>query len=259
MIDIGANLTDKAFRNDLDEVLKRAKQENIDHIVVTGTDITHSQLGIELCGQNSDYLFSTAGIHPHNASSITEDSIQQLSELVQNQCVVAIGETGLDYYRNFSPRLVQIRVFEEQLQLARETQLPVFVHDRDSQGELLSILKNFTGLRAVIHCFTGNAQLLQDYLNLGLYVGITGWICDERRGRELFNSVNLIPDDRLLIETDSPYLIPRTITAPPRSRRNEPAFLPYVCESLAQARRQSTEHIAHITQQNAKTLFELDS
>ena len=257
MIDIGANLTDKAFRHDLNAVLNRAKQANVDHIVVTGTDITHSRLAIKLCNQNSGYLFSTAGIHPHNASNMTDDSIQQLSKLVQNECVVAIGETGLDYYRNFSPRLDQIRAFEEQLQLARDTQLPVFIHDRDSQSELLSILKNFSDLRAVIHCFTGNAQLLQDYIDLGLYIGITGWLCDERRGKELFDSVNLIPDDRLLMETDSPYLIPRTITPRPRSRRNEPAFLHYICASLADARRQSTEHIARVTQENAKTLFEL--
>lgn len=258
MIDIGANLTDKVFRNDLDAVLNRARQANIEHIVVTGTDIKHSQLAIELCGENSGFLFSTAGIHPHNATNVTEKSIQRLSQLTQNQCVVAIGETGLDFYRNFSPRLDQIRAFEEQLQLALEAQLPVFIHDRDSQGELLAILKNFTNLRAVIHCFTGSATLLRDYLDLGLFVGITGWICDERRGKDLYRCVNLIPDDRLLMETDSPYLLPRTITPRPRSRRNEPAFLRYVCESLAEARGQTIEHIKHITQENAKILFELD-
>ena len=258
MIDIGANLTDKAFHSDLESVLARAQQANVNHIVVTGTDLKHSQLAIDLCVQYSDYLSATAGIHPHNASSVEEKSIQQLTRIAQNKSVVAIGETGLDYYRNFSPRFDQISAFEQQLQLAVELNLPVFIHDRDSNGELLAIVKNFSNLRAVIHCFTGTAPLLRNYIDLGLYVGITGWICDERRGDELYKSVNLIPDDRLLMETDSPYLLPRTMTPKPRSRRNEPAFLQYVCASLAQARRQSADHIQQITQENAKTLFGLD-
>ena len=258
MIDIGANLTDKAFHSDLDSVLARAKLANVKHIVVTGTDLKHSQLAIDLCVQHSDYLSSTAGIHPHNASSVREESIQQLTRIAQNTPVVAIGETGLDYHRNFSPRVDQISAFEQQLQLAEDLELPAFIHDRDSSGELLAIVKNFSRLRAVIHCFTGSAALLQDYVDLGLYVGITGWICDERRGDELYKCVYLIPDDRLLMETDSPYLLPRTMTPKPRSRRNEPAFLKYVCSSLAQARGQSAEHIRQITQENAKTLFGLD-
>lgn len=258
MIDIGANLTDAVFRRDLDDVLTRAHQANVKYIVVTGTDLKHSQLAIDLCLQYPRYLSCTAGIHPHNASSVTKESIQQLARIAQDKSVVAIGETGLDYYRNFSPRSEQISVFESQLQLAVELNRPAFIHDRDSNGELLAIVKNFCNLRAVIHCFTGSAQLLQNYLDLGLYVGITGWICDERRGQELYRNVSLIPDDRILIETDSPYLLPRTITPRPRSRRNEPAFLKYVCKSIAQARGQSVDYIDQITQENAMTLFELE-
>ena len=258
MIDIGANLTDKVFRDDLDSVVARARHANINHVVVTGTDLKHSQLAIDLCGRYPGYLFSTVGIHPHNAADTKAKSMQQLTRLTHSQYVVAIGETGLDYYRNFSPRLDQIRVFEEQLQLAQELNLPAFIHDRDSRGELLTILKNFPDLRAVIHCFTGNATLLRSYLDLGLYVGITGWICDERRGQDLYSCASLIPDDRLLMETDAPYLLPRNISPRPRSRRNEPSFLTYVCDALAQARRQPVAHVQHITQENSKTLFGLD-
>lgn len=258
MIDIGANLTERSFKNDLDSVISHARLANIHHIVVTGTDLKHSQRAIELCNRYPGYLSSTAGVHPHSAKSVETGTIQQLSCLAKKNCVVAIGETGLDYYRDFSPRLDQIRVFEEQLQLAVELQLPVFVHDRDSRGELLAIIKNFDDLRAVIHCFTGGSTLLKDYLNLGLFIGITGWICDERRGTELYGCSKLIPDDRLLVETDSPYLLPRTMSPRPRSRRNEPAFLKYVCDTLAQARNQSVEHVEQITHDNAKKFFELD-
>ena len=258
MIDIGANLTDKAFRQDLDNVLARAQRASVKHIIVTGTDLEHSQRAVDLCVEYSSYLSSTAGIHPHNATSIQKTTVQQLKQIASNKCVVAIGETGLDYYRNFSPRLDQISAFETQLQLAVELRVPAFIHDRDSKGELLAVLKNFPKLSAVIHCFTGSASLLQDYLELELYIGITGWICDERRGQELYQCANLIPDDRLLMETDSPYLLPRTMKPQPRSRRNEPAFLEHVCVALASARGQTVEHVQHITQENAKTLFGLD-
>ena len=258
LIDIGANLTDKTFQTDLDDVLVRAKRAKVNHIVVTGTDLEHSQRAVEMCGRHAGYLSSTAGIHPHNASSVKKKTIQQLTRIARNECVVAIGETGLDYFRNFSPRLDQITAFESQLQLALELKLPAFIHDRDSNGELLSILQNFPNLSAVIHCFTGSVSLLHDYLDLGLYIGITGWICDERRGMELYQCVHSIPDDRLLIETDSPYLIPRSMRPRPRSRRNEPAFLEHVCVKLAAARGQSIEHIQQVTEENAKTLFGLD-
>lgn len=258
MIDIGANLTDKAFRHDLNDVLDRARRAKVNHIVVTGTDLEHSQRAVDLCSQHSGYLTSTAGVHPHNATSVQKQTIHQLTRIASNKYVVAIGETGLDYFRNFSPRQDQIFAFESQLQLAVELSLPAFIHDRDTNGELLAIVKNFPKLSAVIHCFTGSASLLQDYLDQGFYIGITGWICDERRGQELNQCVSLIPDDRLLMETDSPYLLPRSMKPRPRSRRNEPAFLEHVCLALATAREQSIEHIQQITQENAKALFGLD-
>lgn len=255
MIDIGANLTDKSFSHDLDQVLARSRASGVDHIIVTGTDLQGSRKAISICRKHPDRLSSTVGIHPHNAAKLTSGWEDTIKELVQERCVVALGETGLDYFRDFSPREIQRNVFAAQLELATELNLPVFIHDRDSSGDLLRIVSEFTQLCGVVHCFTGSAELLSKYLDLGLYIGITGWICDERRGTELKESAHLIPDDRLLIETDAPYLLPRTIRPRPKSRRNEPENLRYVAESVAEARNQSVEHVAKVTSDNARRLF----
>lgn len=258
MIDIGANLSDKVFRNDLEDVLTRAKNVQVKQIILTGTDIEHSILARDIALQHPGFLFSTAGLHPHLASTFDTTTINVLSEIAQNNSVVAIGETGLDFYRNLSPKKSQVDAFEVQLDLARNLNLPAFIHDRDSKGLLKEILHNYRDVPGVVHCFTGSTELMKEYLELGFYIGITGWICDERRGSALRESVRYIPDDRLLSETDAPYLIPRTIKPRPRSRRNEPSYLPYVIHELALARNQSVEHITQITIKNAKKLFELD-
>ena len=255
MIDVGANLTDKSFLDDLDEVVKRAKSKGISHVMVTGTDVSGSRKAIELCAKYPGYLSSTAGIHPHNAGKVSLDWIDEIEEFARNECVVAIGETGLDYFRDFSPRSDQRKIFRAQLELARKLDMPVFIHDRDSQGELLQIVSEFRNLKAVVHCFTGSKDLLLNYLELGLYIGITGWVCDERRGVPLREAVHLIPDNRLLVETDAPYLMPRNISPKPKTRRNEPANLPYVIETLASAREQTPEEVVRFTSDNAKRLF----
>ena len=258
MIDIGANLTDKVFQKDLDSVLARAQSAGIDQIVLTGTDIKNSHRARELATEHPQFLYSTAGIHPHVADTFTEQSIDTLKDLAHHNSVVAVGETGLDFFRNFSPKDAQIRAFEAQLDLAHSMELPVFIHDRESNGLLLEILRNFRDLRGVVHCFTGSTELMKKYLDLDFYIGITGWVCDERRGRSLKYSVRYIPDERLLTETDAPYLLPRNINPLPRSRRNEPCFLPYVLKTLADARNQSLDHVKEITIRNAKHLFALD-
>lgn len=257
MIDIGANLTDKSFSNDFNDVLSRARARDVEHIVVTGTDIQNSRRAIRICNEQSGYLSCTVGVHPHNASSTPGGWEESIRELADEPYVVALGETGLDYFRDFSPRPIQREVFIKQLDLATELKLPAFIHDRDSGEDLLSIVAEFTQLTAVIHCFTGSAELLTKYLDLGLYIGITGWICDERRGNELKRAAHLIPDDRLLIETDAPYLTPRTIRPRPKSRRNEPANLRYVAQCVAEVRNQSVEHIGKITANNARRLFSI--
>lgn len=257
MIDIGANLTDKSFSKDFNGVLSRARARDVEHIIVTGTDMHSSRRAIGICSEYSDYLSCTVGVHPHNAASTLSGWEESIRELADEPCVVAVGETGLDYFRDFSPRPIQREVFTKQLELATELKLPAFIHDRDSGEDLLSIVAEFTRLTAVIHCFTGSAELLTKYLDLGLYIGITGWICDERRGNELKRAAQLIPDDRLLIETDAPYLTPRTIRPRPKSRRNEPENLRYVAQCVAEVRNQSVEHISKITANNARRLFSI--
>ena len=253
MIDIGANLTDKSFNKDLPLVLDRARASGVEHIVVTATDLEDSRHANELARNSNGYLYATAGVHPHNADQVAEGWLKELKPLVES--AVAVGETGLDYFRNFSSRSAQRQIFEAQLRLALELDKPVFIHDRDSEGELLEILQALKGLRGVIHCFTGTEELLLQYLKLGFCIGITGWICDERRGVPLRDAVTHIPDDRLLIETDAPYLLPRTIKPRPRSRRNEPANLRYVAEMTARARGQDIEHVLRITTENSRRLF----
>ena len=174
--------------------------------------------------------------------------------------VVAIGECGLDYFRNFSPRDAQLAAFQAQLDIAADEGMPVFLHQRDAHDDFVEILEPMLPRlpRAVAHCFTGEADSLRDFLAMDLYIGITGWICDERRGTNLHDIASKIPDDRLMIETDAPYLLPRTLDPKPESRRNEPAFLTEILRIVADARGQSLEHVARITTENAVSFFDLE-
>lgn len=257
MIDIGANLTDKSFSDDLDAVCERAHKAGVERIVVTGTDESASRRAIELAQSKPGFLAATAGVHPHHATDVSEKTIDTIAQLA-NLGAVAIGETGLDYFRNFSPRDSQRRVFQELLELATRLQLPAFVHDRDSEGETLELLERHARTNVVVHCFTGGQSLLDAYVANDYYIGITGWVCDERRGTELANIVERIPDDRLLIETDSPYLMPRTIRPRPKTRRNEPMNLTYVRAKVAEVRAQTEAKVDQITTANAKRFFRLD-
>ena len=260
MIDIGANLTNRAFAGDLEAVLERARRGGVERIVVTGTDVDASQRAIALCERDPPHLFCTVGVHPHDSARVRDDWLDALERLSRNACVRAIGECGLDFNRNYSPHDVQRRVFDAQLALAGRLGLPVFVHDRDAGpavGEHLA--RHRATLRdAIVHCFTGDARTLDAYLGLDCYIGITGWICDERRGAELAAIVPRIPDDRLLIETDAPFLLPRTIAPRPANRRNEPAHLIWVARRLAEVRGATVEHVREVTAANARRVFAID-
>ena len=179
--------------------------------------------------------------------------------MIQKDVVIAVGECGLDYFRNLSPRDAQLSAFRRQLEIAKDSALPLFLHQRDAHDDFVTVLEpelpNIA--RAVAHCFTGEEDALREYLAMGLYIGLTGWICDERRGENLLSIVSIIPDEKLLVETDAPYLIPRTLRPKPKTRRNEPAYLPEIIRVLAKARDQSKEHIAKITTDNARRFFEL--
>ena len=169
--------------------------------------------------------------------------------------MVAIGECGLDFNRNYSPHPDQEKWFISQIELALELGRPLFLHSRDAHPRFAQILRHHRVTRAVAHCFTGEKEELHAYLDLGLYIGITGWICDERRGTHLLQLVRDIPADRLLLETDSPYLTPRDMRPQPKSRRNEPAFLPHIARTVARALGRPLEEVAAQTTRNARTLF----
>ena len=260
MIDIGANLTNRAFASDQAEVLRRAEAAGVTAIVVTGTSVEESQAALALAEGNVN-LFATAGVHPHDAGTATPGWDRQIATLAEASKVVAIGETGLDFFRNYSPKEAQLAVFRRQVELAAEAEMPLFVHDRDSAGETGRMLRDYQGALAgcVIHCFTGTEHDLEGYLADGHHIGITGWICDERRGSELASLVRRIPRSRLMIETDAPYLLPRTMRPRPRSRRNEPAFLTWVAAQVAACRGEDVAEVAQYTAYNAARLFGLPS
>ena len=259
MIDIGANLTNSAFAADLDAVLDRAADAGVERIIVTGTDVGSSAAAVDLCARYSPRLYCTVGVHPHHAANASGAWLDEIERLAGSPFVRAIGETGRDFNRNYSPRTEQHTVFDAQLDLAARVRLPVFVHDRDAGTAVAAHLERHHDLRdVVIHCFTGDESQLRRYLELGCHIGITGWICDERRGGELQALVAHIPDDRLLIETDAPYLLPRTIAPRPKSRRNEPANIGWIARTIAHARGQSVEHVRVVTTSNARRVFALD-
>jgi TatD DNase family protein len=259
LIDIGANLTHESFAADLDDVMTRALQAGVTRLIVTGADLPSSRQAAALAAQHPAQLHSTAGVHPHHAESFAAADGEQLLDLLQRPAVVAAGECGLDYFRNISPPQSQRRAFAAQLEIAVSSRKPVFLHQRDSHADFLAILKEHIGALqgGVAHCFTGGPAELDDYLALGLYIGVTGWVCDERRGSSLRAAVPRIPRDRLLLETDAPYLLPRDLNPKPKSRRNEPAMLPHIAQRVAQLRGESLEALAAMCTSNAETLFRL--
>lgn len=258
MIDIGVNLTNSRFDKDRDTVLENALSAGVSHQIITGTNLLESEKALELCLQHNN-LCCTAGVHPHDADNVAVDYIEQLTKLASSPKVRAIGECGLDFNRNFSTPENQQRVFSEQVNLACEVNMPLFLHQRDAfdawQNILTPALSKIPA--AVSHCFTGNLKELKACLDMGLYIGITGWICDDRRGQELYDIARYIPLNRIMIETDAPYLTPRTIRPKPKSSRNEPKYLPYVADTLAQAMGIDTNTLIMHTSNNAKQFFQI--
>jgi TatD DNase family protein len=259
VIDIGANLTHDSFDADRDAVLSGAAAAGVRRIVVTGTSVTSSVQAAALCELHPGRLFATAGVHPHHAADFDDHTTAALRALLANPAFVAAGECGLDFFRDYSPREAQRRAFAAQLELAAEVRKPVFLHERDAHAELVAMLAPLRSSLAggVAHCFTGGPRELHAYLALDLYIGVTGWVCDERRGSALRAAVPSIPLDRLLVETDAPYLLPRDLQPKPQSRRNEPRHLPHVLERIAALRAEPVETVARATTANAERLFGL--
>jgi TatD DNase family protein len=261
LVDIGVNLTNTAFRGDLDQVLDRARAAGVTRMVVTGTSVSESADAAHLASLHPAMLRATAGVHPHHARDCDEHTLDALRALAAQPEIAAIGECGLDYDRNFSPPETQRRWFEAQVALAAELGMPLFLHEREATDDVLAVIRRYRDRvpAAVLHCFTGSEAALDAYLALDLHIGITGWICDERRGLPLRAIVGQkkIPRDRLMLETDAPYLLPRTITPRPRSRRNEPAFLPHVLAMVAQCTGRDAAEVAAETTATAVRFFGL--
>lgn len=260
MIDIGANLTHASFAADLDAVIARAIQAGVLRQIVTGTDLESSRAAARLAAARPGVLWSTAGLHPHHAAELTAQLRSELKELLKLPQIVAAGECGLDYFRDLAPRPAQRAAFSAQLELAAAARKPVFLHQRDAHEDFTAILaEHRAGLvGGVAHCFTGGPRELEAYLALALSIGITGWVCDERRGGSLREAVPHIPRDAIMIETDAPYLLPRDLAPPPRSRRNEPMYLPHIARTVAALRGEPLEEVARATTRNAAHLFGLD-
>ena len=261
LIDIGANLGHESFAHDLDAVLERARAAGVSQLLVTGASRDGSRDALDIARRQPGLLFATAGVHPHHALELTAEAESELRELHRLPEVVAVGECGLDYYRDLAPRHAQRRAFERQLELAVACGKPLFLHQRDAHADFMAVLREFDGRLGpvVVHCFTGTGPELRDCLQAGYHVGITGWLCDERRGAHLREIVGEIPTDRLLVETDAPYLLPRTIRPLPSHRRNEPMFLPHIVAELARDRGEAVEATAAATRDNARRIFGLPS
>ncbi|MFB8829137.1 TatD family hydrolase [Azotobacter sp. CWF10] len=262
LVDIGVNLTHPSFAHDRGALLARAYQAGVCQLVLTGTSVADSEQALTLCRQldeTGERLFATAGVHPHDAREWTPASAQQLRDLLREEPTRAVGECGLDFNRDLSPRPQQEKALEEQLALAVELGKPVFLHERDASQRLAAILRVYRDslTAAVVHCFTGDRQALFAYLDLDLHIGITGWICDERRGSHLHPLVREIPAGRLMLESDAPYLLPRTLRPRPRSGHNEPAFPPEVLREVAQHRGESMEVLAAHSTACARRFFGL--
>jgi TatD DNase family protein len=258
LIDIGINLGHDSYDADRDAVLARARAAGVVQMLVTGATLSGTAGAIALARLHPRTLYATAGVHPHHASELTPARFDELAELARAPEVAAVGECGLDYFRDFSPREAQRQAFHRQLELAALLGKPVFLHQREAHGDFLAILREHGDRHTgVAHCFTGGAAELEAYLALGLAIGITGWISDERRGKHLVPLMSAIPAGRLLLETDGPYLLPRDLSPRPPSRRNEPAYLPHIAAVVARARGESLEALARSSTAGARGLFRL--
>lgn len=257
LIDIGLNLMHKSYSKDRIEVMNEARKVNVTKAVITGSSIPSSIAAADYASKYPQTLYSTCGVHPHDAKTCNENTINTLRNLAEKDCVVAIGECGLDYNRNYSPQNIQRKWFEQQVKLAEELNMPLFLHDREAYTDFAKILGKHRKIakKSVVHCFTGTKYEAEDYLDLGCYIGVTGWICDERRNRELLKAIKIIPPEKLMIETDGPFLLPRDFEKKPEKNRNEPKYLPHILKRIAKEMNIPTEELATQVTDNTRRFF----
>ncbi|MCQ2972879.1 MAG: TatD family hydrolase [archaeon] len=258
LIDIGLNLMHKSFK-DKEKIMNDAAEVGVKQAIITGTNIQSSQLASEYANKFPGVLYSTSGVHPHDAKTCDENTIAILEKIASNNCVVAIGECGLDYNRNFSPQDVQREWFEKQIELAEKLDMPLFLHEREAHEDLYQILSSYDiAKKAVVHCFTGTKKETENYIDLGCYIGVTGWICDMKRGKDLQEAVQVIPPEKLMIETDAPFLIPKNFDKKPKKNRNEPKYLPHILKTIAHYKNDcDAEQLAISVTKTTKEFFKI--
>jgi len=258
LFDSHCHLDDKSYKDDVNEVIERAENKNVNGIMIVGVDIDTSLNAIKIAGTHKN-IITSVGIHPHDSKTCSKDAMDTLCNIAgENSCVKAWGETGLDFNRMFSPARAQEDCFVSQLEMAGTLDLPMIFHERDSKGRFYDILKvdGPDSRKGVVHCFSGTKNELFKYLDLGYYIGITGIVTLKKRGEYLRSLVPHIPEDRILIETDAPYLTP----APQKNktRRNEPCFVESVLKRLAELREIDPEVLSQTIFNNTTTLYNVN-
>ena len=254
--DIGANLTHESFDKDFNKVIEEAKMHDVKKICITSTSIEDTKISLKLLEKNEDFFITTCGIHPHYADSFKESNIEEIKKLSEHAAIKAIGETGLDFNRNFSKKENQILCFNSQIEVAQELNLPLFLHQRDAHKDFMDCFKNIDlKVNAVVHCFTGEKEEFYEYLDKGFWIGFTGWICDPVRGKHMIDLLSNMPLDRIMIETDSPYLLPKNLKI--KGRRNEPKFIVEVAKKIAKLQNKNLDEISQIFFENSMRFFNL--
>ena len=256
--DIACNFTSERFDNDLDEVINQAIVNNITKFGLICSRLSDIDKLLEIYNRYSKDMFFTIGVHPHHANEINEEYLKKLKEVINNNNPHAIGETGLDFFRNLSTYEEQIYAFEEQIKIAIDTNKPLFLHQRDSHDDFIKILRKYSSdiNKSVVHCFTGTKEQLNDYLELDCYIGVTGWICDAKRNVELRKTIKNIPLERLMIETDCPYLIPKNLEEKPKNNRNEPTYLNHIANEVATLMKKDINDIREKTYKTSLSFFQ---
>jgi TatD DNase family protein len=258
-IDIGVNLMGKQFDSDREEIVKKSLTAGVG-MILTGTDLKSDKAAVNYVKkQKKEYLWCTCGIHPHNADQWNSQYQKEMETLIQTNRshIIALGEAGLDYDRMFSTKENQKRCFSDILDMAETMELPLFLHERSAEQDFLKMMKMHRGVckRSVVHCFTGSKETAYRYLQLGCFIGLTGWICDHRRNKEVLEALKIIPLDRLMIETDAPYLTPLNIKG--LERRNVPENIKYVADKIAEVKGIDVEDVKRITLANTRRFFNL--
>lgn len=254
LFDSHAHLDDKRFNDDRDEVIQRAKDAGVKYIMNPGADFESSQRAVDLAAKY-DMIYAAVGIHPHDAKTMDDTMLQLIKAMARKPKVKAIGEIGLDFHYDYSPREVQEKWFVEQIRLAKELNLPIIIHDREANQPVMDLLKQEkafdTGV--LMHCYSGSAELARQYVKLGAYLSIAGPITF-KNARKTVEVVETMPLERMMIETDSPYLTPM----PYRGKRNESSYVRYVAERIAEIKGRSVDEVAVQTLENAKAFFRID-